>query len=32
MQRKTIKDSFDRWLDWMENLGEPLGFATYVEA
>ena len=31
-ERDLIKGSFDRWSDWMENLGEPLGFATYVEA
>ncbi len=30
-ERDAIKGSFDRWSDWMENLGQPLAFATYVE-
>jgi hypothetical protein len=31
-ERDAIKDSFDLWSDWIDNLGEPLGFATYLKA
>ena len=31
-ERDAIKDSFDRWRDWIDTFGEPLGFATYVQA
>jgi hypothetical protein len=31
-ERDAIKGSFDRWSDWIDTFGEPLGFATYVQA
>ena len=31
-ERDAIKDSFDWWRDWIDTFGEPLGFATYVQA